>query len=62
MRRRQAIQEREQLRRMLNVERAEMPASAQNLEPVALVDTVPDEPIQPKRRGRPRKVKDDNAS
>lgn len=54
MRRRQAIQEREAVRRMLNVEPAEMPVLSQEPEPAA-------ETAAPKRRGRPRKVKDDNA-
>jgi hypothetical protein len=54
MRRRMLTIQREELRRTLNTEQAETPVS-----------TIP-EPAQvetaPKRRGRPRKVKDDDIS
>ncbi len=51
MRRRQMILQREELRRTFNTEQAETPVPAKP-EP---------EPAQ-KKRGRPRKVKDDDAS
>jgi len=57
MRRRQTIVERDLIRRHLNTERAEAPV------PTPLPDVVPSEMPEPrKRRGRPRKVKqNDNA-
>jgi hypothetical protein len=53
MRRRQIIIQREELRRTLNTEQAETPVSPPESAPV--VEVV-------RKRGRPRKVKDDDAS
>ncbi len=52
MRRRQLFLAREELRRTLNTEQAETPVSPPEPAPV----------VEVKKRGRPRKVKDDNAS
>lgn len=52
MRRRQLFLQREEVRRTLNTEQAETPVSPPE----------PPKPAEAKKRGRPRKVKDDNAS